>query len=215
VSGPEGVAASHYWGRVNDPEDPGCPSITRAMGLDRAWVEDGHLVLVSVGAMGTYVEDTPAAPGGYRPMLGRGVFILSWVGDQLHAMGRPNLRHQDGAHRERTRLVGRHPVAFPAPPRGARRTPRDAELRSSTATRPAAVEQCRCRAVPQSTKPRPRVTSQGTRFPGTGSRTAGVLIAARVRFTHVQCRRYLYAWPDDVPVGHRARDGVAHRGVLR
>ncbi|MEM1034352.1 MAG: hypothetical protein AAGN82_28710 [Myxococcota bacterium] len=83
VSGPEGVAASYYWWRVNDPEDPGCASITRAMGLERAWLEDGHLVLVSVGRRGTYVEDTPAAPGGYRPMLGRGVFILSWIGDQL------------------------------------------------------------------------------------------------------------------------------------
>ncbi|MEZ4447007.1 MAG: hypothetical protein R3B72_48455 [Polyangiaceae bacterium] len=85
VAGPGGVATAHFWWRVDDPDDPGCPSITRSMGLERAWVEDGHLVLVSVGETQAHVDSNPHDPQdfGVRTKLVRGVVVVSWTAEGL------------------------------------------------------------------------------------------------------------------------------------
>lgn len=103
VAGPNGVALANLVYRADDPNDPGCPSITRAMGLDRAWVEDGHLVLVSVGETQAYVDPVPHNPDDYgmRTKLIRGVFVLSWVDTGLQTKdytpwGGPTYGHKMG-----------------------------------------------------------------------------------------------------------------------
>src|SRR5262249_15123664 len=66
--------------------DPGCPSIVRAIGVERVGVENGLLVVVAFGVTQTWVDVPENSTGdtGARPMLVRQVTIAKHVGDALH-----------------------------------------------------------------------------------------------------------------------------------
>lgn len=81
VAGPEGVATASFHYRADNPDDPGCMSVLRPMGLSRAYLEGDHLVLISVTETGGWTPPDPNDPidTGYRASLVRTVVILSWV----------------------------------------------------------------------------------------------------------------------------------------
>ncbi|MEQ9318089.1 MAG: hypothetical protein RIF41_02980, partial [Polyangiaceae bacterium] len=85
VAGEAGVAQARFTWRAIDPDDPGCPSIVRSQGLERAWIDNGHLVLISAGETTSYVDPSPHDPTdiGMRTQLVRGVVVLSWQDDGL------------------------------------------------------------------------------------------------------------------------------------
>lgn len=85
-----GLASVDVYWEVVDPEDPGCPSIFRGVSVESARLENGQLVIVTLGDSTTYVEvpepkvdpnateDAPAPPTdtGARLQLVRQVTIV-------------------------------------------------------------------------------------------------------------------------------------------
>lgn len=69
--------SSISWG-VDDPRDPGCPSIIREVAIDEVSVQHGMLVVVMAGDRTTYVEPTTEADPGYRAELLR---LAYWAKD--------------------------------------------------------------------------------------------------------------------------------------
>lgn len=74
------------WWSVDDPSDPGCPSIVRDTGLSQLVIENGLLVIVALGATSTYVEVPENAIGdsGERLRLVRQINIVKQDGPTLH-----------------------------------------------------------------------------------------------------------------------------------
>ncbi len=74
------------WWNVDDPSDPGCPSLVRDTGLSRIVIENGLLVIVALGATSTFVEvpENTINDSGQRLRLVRQVNIVKQVGPTLH-----------------------------------------------------------------------------------------------------------------------------------
>ena len=83
VVGPRGVARVPLSWNVDDPTDPGCPSIVRPLALEQARVENGHLVLVALGVTAGWAEPLGDDDPGMRDLLVREVAVAKWVGDEL------------------------------------------------------------------------------------------------------------------------------------
>ena len=69
-----------------DPDDPGCPSIVRLVGIESVRIEHGLLVVVGLGVDQTWVDVTQGSMGdsGARDRLLREVSVAKRVGDGLH-----------------------------------------------------------------------------------------------------------------------------------
>jgi len=88
-----GVSLSSIWWGVDDPRDPGCPSIVREIGIDEVSVQHGMLVVVMAGDRTTYVEPTTEADPGYRAELVRfGLWARDDGGAVKFAFEEPNTR---------------------------------------------------------------------------------------------------------------------------
>ena len=74
------------WWNVDDPSDPGCPSIVRDTGLSRIVIENGLLVIVALGETSTYVEvpENAINDSGQRLRLVRQINIVNGEGPTLH-----------------------------------------------------------------------------------------------------------------------------------
>lgn len=68
------------------PNDPGCPSIVRSIGVERVEIERGLLVVVALGVNQTWVEVPEGSAGdtGARTQLFRQVTVVKRSGDTLH-----------------------------------------------------------------------------------------------------------------------------------
>jgi hypothetical protein len=71
---------------VEDPEDPGCPSIARNIGIERIEIQNGLLVVVALAVLSTMVEVPEGSVGdaGWRLELRRQVTVVKRVGETLH-----------------------------------------------------------------------------------------------------------------------------------
>jgi len=81
-----GVAALPVSWDVDDPRDPGCPSIVRTVALDELRLQAGFLVVVSLGVDTTWVEvpDGSVDDGGARRRLRREILLVQADGATVH-----------------------------------------------------------------------------------------------------------------------------------
>jgi hypothetical protein len=81
-----GLVPLPIWWNVDDPSDPGCPSIVRDTGLSRIVIENGLLVIVALGATSTYVavSGNDTGDSGERLRLVRQLNIVKQDGATLH-----------------------------------------------------------------------------------------------------------------------------------
>ncbi len=74
VTTPAGTLLTWVSWNIDDPRDPGCPSIIRATSVESLRVENGSLVVSMLGERTTYVETSRAEDPGYRAELVRTAF---------------------------------------------------------------------------------------------------------------------------------------------
>jgi hypothetical protein len=83
ATGPAGVARVPVSMDVDDPDDPGCPSIVRFKRLERARMEKGYLALVAIGYNANHVEPEDEADDGYRQNELRVPLVAKWVDGEV------------------------------------------------------------------------------------------------------------------------------------
>jgi hypothetical protein len=82
-----GVSALPVSWDVDDPNDPGCPSIVRGESIEQLRVQNGLLVVVMLGVTTRFVEvpDGPTPDSGARAALVREVTVAKLDGTTIHA----------------------------------------------------------------------------------------------------------------------------------
>ena len=113
---PGGVAPLGVSFDVVNPDDPGCPSYVREIGIERVSIENGMLVVVALGTTTTFVDPAPGDSGdsGARQALLPVVSIAKLDGERVHlrhfqSMGGPEL---GSIVQPSTRFVPWHKLAW-------------------------------------------------------------------------------------------------------